>query len=78
MNDLLMGRWTLFMDIYNRAIHKNELGDFVSESSWLLSLFLMAHLYVLNLSLFITLCLAMALYGISSDVAKRMLEITMS
>ena len=42
------------------------------------SLFLMAHLYVLKLSLFITLCLAMALYGISSDVAKRMLEITMS
>ena len=78
MNDLLMGRWTLFMDIYNKTIHKNELGDFVSESSRVLSLFLMANLYVLKLSLFITLCLAMALYGISSDVAKRMLEITMS
>ena len=39
MNDLLMGRWTLFMDIYNRTIHKNELSDFVSESSRVLSFF---------------------------------------
>ena len=36
------------MDIYNKTIHKNELGDFVSESSRVLSLFLMANLYILK------------------------------